>query len=486
MSFSSTSLALLTDLYQLTMAQGYFHLQMAEKKSSFYLSFRKKPFQGSYAIAAGISPFLEFIENFRYDPSDLKYLEGLKAKDGSHLFTSSFLDYLANLKLTCDIDAVEEGTVIFPYQPLVRINGPLLQAQLLETPLLNYFNFQTLIATKASRICLAAAPTEVVEFGVRRAQGIDGGISASRAAFIGGCVSSSNVLAGKLMGIPVAGTQAHSWIMAHETEEEAFENYAKTAPSNCSFLIDTFDSIEGVKNAIRVAKRIFRSGAGLVAVRIDSGDLLSLSKQVRELLDQASLLNVKIMATNDLDEFAIKNLMEQGAKIDIWGVGTNLVTGKDQPAFDGVYKLSALEKQRSGFQGVMKISNNVSKTTDPGQLQLRRYEKNGKNLFDVVFDDKRKTHPFTKVIDRFDPSNIKEIPKDATYRDLLIPFVRDGKVVSKKKTLEQIRHHREIELKGFDQKIFELQNPSTYFVGLEESLYNYKNQLIKKIKINSN
>lgn len=251
MSFSSTSLALLTDLYQLTMAQGYFQLQMAEKKSSFYLSFRKKPFQGSYAIAAGISPFLDFIENFRYDPSDLKYLEGLKAKDGSHLFSSSFLDYLANLKLTCDMDAVEEGSVIFPYQPLVRINGPLLQAQLLETPLLNYFNFQTLIATKASRICLAAAPNEVVEFGVRRAQGIDGGISASRAAFIGGCVSSSNVLAGKLMGIPVAGTQAHSWIMAHETEEEAFENYAKTAPSNCSFLIDTFDTIEGVKKCNR-------------------------------------------------------------------------------------------------------------------------------------------------------------------------------------------------------------------------------------------
>ena len=270
------SLALLTDLYELTMAYGYWKLGMAEREAAFNVFFRRKPFSGGFAITAGLEIALEFLEHFRYSAADLAYLETLRGSDGTALFEPGFLEYLEKFSFKCDIDAMPEGTPVFPYEPILRVQGPILHAQLLETPLLNILNFQTLIATKSARVCWAARPDPVVEFGVRRAQGIDGGLSASRAAFIGGCESTSNVLAGKVYGIPVKGTHAHSWIMAFDDEEASFEAYAGVMPNNCIFLIDTYETIGGVKKAISVAKKMRQKGIEMIGVRLDSGDLAQL------------------------------------------------------------------------------------------------------------------------------------------------------------------------------------------------------------------
>lgn len=476
------SFTLLTDLYQLIMAQGYWRLGMADRQSCFHLFFRRKPFHGNYAVVAGIESVLDFIENFRYDPSDLEYLASLLAKDGSALFDKQFLKYLSLLKMECTLDAVEEGSIVFPYEPLIRVRGSLLQAQLLESPLLNLFNFQTLIATKASRICLAAFPDEVIEFGVRRAQGVDGALSATRSAYVGGCHSTSNVLGGKLFGIPVSGTQAHSWVMAHETEEEAFENFAKTTPGNCAFLIDTYNSIKGAKKAIEVAKRIKKQGINLIALRLDSGDLADLSIRIRKLLDEAGMQSVKIMATNELDEFIIRDLKHQGAKVNLWGVGTNLVTGKDQPALDGVYKLAALQNKEGVWEHTLKISESLSKTTDPGILQLRRFELDGSYHYDIIFDELSENKEVCLAIDPLDPARHQEVNSDLKYKDLLIPMVSKGKVIYKTPCLSDIRQRTYTELEKFDPSILRFLHPNLYFVGLEESLYHKKLSLIGKIK----
>lgn len=477
------SLVLLTDLYQLIMAQGYWRLGMADRQSCFHLFFRRKPFQGNYAIVAGIESILDFIENFRYEASDLNYLEGLLAKDGSSLFDKQFLKYLGSLKMACNIDAIEEGSVVFPYEPLLRVTGSLLQAQLLESTLLNLFNFQTLIATKASRICLAAFPDEVIEFGVRRAQGVDGALSATRSSYVGGCHSTSNVLGGKLFDIPVSGTQAHSWVMAHETEEEAFENFAQTTPGNCAFLIDTYNSIKGAKKAIQVAKRIKKQGINLIALRIDSGDLADLSIRIRKLLDEADMQSVKIMATNELDEFIIRDLKHQGAKVNLWGVGTNLVTAKDQPALDGVYKLAALQNKEGVWEHTLKISESLSKTTDPGILQVRRFEKDGQYQYDFIFDELSQSKEIYAAIDPLDASRRQEVDIDVKYKDLLIPMVAKGQVIYKTPPLSQIRDRTYQELGKFDSSVLRFLYPNLYFVGLEETMYQKKLSLIKNIKI---
>ena len=348
------SLSLLTDFYQLSMAYGYWKLGIAERESVFHLFFRRKPFNGGFAISAGLETVLEFLHGFHYTQTDLAYLEQLNGGDGKPFFDPAFLEYLSKFSFQCDIDAMPEGTPVFPYEPLLRVQGPILQAQLLESPLLNIINFQTLVATKSARICWAARPDPVVEFGLRRAQGIDGALAASRAAFIGGCESTSNVLAGKIYGIPVKGTHAHSWIMAFDDEEESFEAFAQAMPNNCIFLIDTYASIEGVNKAIRVGKNMRDKGVEMIGVRLDSGDLAHLSIEIRKLLDAAGFPDAKIMASNELDEHIIKDLKHQDAKVNVWGVGTNLVTGKDQPALDGVYKISAIkddEKRKMAIQG---------------------------------------------------------------------------------------------------------------------------------------
>ncbi len=476
------SLSLLTDLYQLTMAYGYWKMGMADQKAVFHLSFRKKPFNGEFAVAAGLETALNFIDNFQYSPSDLKYLEGLKAGDGKPLFEVEFLEFLRTLSFQCDIDALEEGTVVFPHEPILRVQGPILQAQLLESALLNIINFQTLIATKAARICWAARPDPVVEFGVRRAQGIDGALSASRAAFIGGCESTSNVLAGKVFDIPVRGTHAHSWIMAFEDEQIAFEKYAESIPQNCIFLIDTYDTINGVRKAIQVALKMRQKGVEIFGVRLDSGDLAHLSISVRKILDEAGFPKVKIMVSNELDEFIINDLKHQGAKIDIWGVGTNLVTSKDQSALDGVYKLSAMEDVSGQWQYKVKISEQLVKVTNPGILQTRRYFDANGNVADMIYDIHSTLEGNSQFVHPLDPTQWQSIPSNMQYIDLLIPVVRQGKRVYRSPPLEQIQKKAQADLARFHPGTRRFLYPQSYFVGLEKSLYEMKLNLIRDLK----
>jgi len=326
---------LLTDLYQLTMAYGYWKNQVHEREAVFHLFFRKNPFNSGFSVACGLADVIEYIDTFQFDQDELAYLATLKGNDGQPLFDAGFLDYLKHLQFTCDIDAIPEGTLVFPHEPLVRVRGPIIQCQILETALLNIVNFQTLIATKAARICHAAAPEPVLEFGLRRAQGIDGGMAASRAAHIGGCTATSNVLAGMRYGIPVKGTHAHSWVMSFDTEEEAFEAYADAMPNNCVFLVDTYDTLEGVRTAVRVGKRLREKGHELVGIRLDSGDLAYLSIEARKILDEGGFPKALVVASNDLDEHIITSIKQQGGKVGIWGVGTKLVTAYDQPAMGG-------------------------------------------------------------------------------------------------------------------------------------------------------
>src|SRR5262245_39386033 len=326
------SLALLTDLYQLTMAAGYWKSGVSEREAVFHLTFRRPPFGGGYAIAAGIAPAVEYLRRFRFTTDDVAYLSTLRDGEKQPLFKPAFLAYLRELRFTCTVDAIPEGALAFPHEPILRVRGPILQAQLVETPLLTLINFQTLIATKAARIVQAARGGPVVEFGLRRAQGIDGGLGASRAAYIGGCAGTSNVLAGKLLGIPVLGTHAHSWVMFHGDELAAFRAYADALPGNCTFLVDTYDTIDGVRHAIEVGHELRARGHELAGVRLDSGDLAELSITVRKMLDDGGFPDAKIVASNDLDETLIASLHEQGAMIDVWGVGTKLVTCYDQPA----------------------------------------------------------------------------------------------------------------------------------------------------------
>ncbi|MCB1094436.1 MAG: nicotinate phosphoribosyltransferase [Verrucomicrobiae bacterium] len=380
-------LGLLTDLYQLTMAYGYWKQGRHEDEAVFHLFFRKLPFDVPCAIACGIEYVRGFLEAFRFESSDLAFLAEMCGNDGRPLFDPEFLDYLGTLELTCDIDAVVEGEAVFAHEPMVRVRGPLLQCQLLETPLLNLINFQTLIATKAAEICAAAGSDPVFEFGLRRAQGIDGGLAASRAAYIGGCTGTSNVLAGKLFDIPVKGTHAHSWVMSFDDEITAFRAYADALPNNCTFLVDTYDTVEGVRNAIAIGKELQRAGQRLAGIRLDSGDLAALSKLARALLDEGGFADAAIVASNDLDATAILQLKEQGAKIDVWGVGTKLVTAYDRPALGGVYKLAAIRAgDDAEWQMKVKLSDEPAKVSIPGiQQVVRRTDAAGRPIEDVIY-----------------------------------------------------------------------------------------------------
>lgn len=476
------SLSLLTDLYELTMAYGYWKKGMADKKAVFHLFFRKKPFNGGFAVAAGLETFLDFLEQFHYSASDLGYLEQLRGEDGKPIFEKKFLDYLSHLKFDVDIDAVMEGTPVFPYEPIVRVRGSILPAQLLESPLLNIINFQTLIATKSARICWAARPDPVIEFGMRRAQGIDGALSASRASYIGGCEATSNVLAGKLYEIPVRGTHAHSWIMAFDEEIEAFEAFSDVLPSNCIFLIDTYDTIDGVKKAIDVGQKMRKKGIEMSGVRIDSGDLAHLSIQIRKILDDAGFPKARIMASNELDEQIINDLKHQGACVNLWGVGTNLVTGKDQPALDGVYKLSAIQDAKGNWQNKVKLSEQLVKMTDPGILQVRRYFDDKGYIADMVYDVDTELKGRLQFIDPLDPTRFQIANDDMRYRDLLIPAYSQGKRIYQSPTLKQIQKKAQDELAMLHPGMRRFLYPQPYFVGLEKSLYQKKLQLIADLK----
>ena len=322
--------ALLTDLYQITMAQGYWESGKGATEACFHMYFRDYPFKGGYAVACGMAQLAELVEGFAFSEEDRAYLASLDAPGGGRLFKQEFLDYLAGYRLSVDIDAVPEGTVVFPHEPIVRVCGPIMDCQLIETALLNCVNFETLIATKAARVC-QAAQAPVAEFGLRRAQGAAGGLWASRAAVVGGCASTSNVLAGKLFGIPVSGTHAHSWVMSFPDELTAFREYARVMPKNCVLLVDTYDVEQGIKNAITVGLEMRERGERLSGIRIDSGDLSWLARMARAMLDEAGLTDCGIVLSNDLDEFTIQSIRDEGAQVTSWGVGTKLACAYDQP-----------------------------------------------------------------------------------------------------------------------------------------------------------
>ncbi|HET9226425.1 MAG TPA: nicotinate phosphoribosyltransferase, partial [Thermoanaerobaculia bacterium] len=403
------SLALLTDLYELTMAYGYWRSGTHTKEAVFVHHFRKPPFSSGFTVACGLAPVIEFIEHFRFDEDDLTYLAGLLGNDGKPLFDGEFLDMLRDLRFECDIDAVPEGTVVFPHEPLIRVRGPILQAQILETPLLTILNFQTLIATKAARVCLAAQGDTVLEFGLRRAQGIDGGLSASRAAYAGGCHGTSNVLAGKLFGIPVGGTHAHSWVLSFDSELESFEAYARALPNNCVFLVDTYDTLEGVRHAVQVGKWLREQGREMIGVRLDSGDLAYLSKEARKILDDSGFPEVAIYASSELDEHLVESLKLQGSRIAVWGVGTNLVTAKDDPALGGVYKLTAVREPGEPWDYKVKLSEQAVKITTPGILQVRRFSDGGQLIADMIYDEEMGAPAAPTIVDPADLTRRKEI-----------------------------------------------------------------------------
>ncbi|QHT71385.1 nicotinate phosphoribosyltransferase [Rhodocytophaga rosea] len=477
------SLTLLTDLYQLTMAYGYWKSGMADKEAVFNMFFRRNPFQGGYTIACGLAHVVEFLQYFQFSEDDLAYLDTLTGNDDQPLFEPDFLKYLRNLRFTCDIDAIPEGTAVFPQEPMLRIKGPILQCQLLETPILNILNFQSLIATKAARIVQVTKGEPILEFGLRRAQGIDGGLTASRAAYIGGCAATSNVLAGKLFNIPVKGTHAHSWIMSFDTELEAFETYAKVMPNNCIFLVDTYDSIEGVKKAIQVGKQLKAKGYKMAGIRLDSGDLAYLSIEARKLLDEAGFQEASILASNDLDENIINSLKNQGATINVWGVGTKLVTAYDQPALGGVYKLAAIRNDQDEWDYKIKLSEQVIKISTPGIQQVRRYHNGNGFIADMIYDTESFVSNRSSVmIDPMDYTKRRKLDNSAPYEDLLVPVFREGKLIYELPPIEAIKERVQGQLSMFHEGIKRFANPHIYPVGLEKNLYDFKTNLILKLR----
>ena len=476
------SLALLTDFYQLTMAYAYWKSGKAEQEAVFNLFFRKHPFQGGFTLAAGLDYVIDYCKNFKFGKEDIHYLSEMKDKEGERMFDPGFLDYLSNMKFTCDIDAVEEGTVVFPNAPMIRVKGPLIQCQLLETPLLNIFNFQTLIATKAARINLAAKGEPVLEFGLRRAQGIDGVLAASRASFIEGCTSTSNVMAGKLFGIPVSGTHAHSWIMSFETELEAFEAYADAFPDQCIFLVDTYDTLNGVKNAIKVGEALRSRGKEMVGIRIDSGDLAYYSNKAREMLDEAGFPDAKIVASNDLDEHIITSLKGQEASINVWGVGTKLVTAFDQPALGAVYKLSAIRIENGTYVPKIKISQQSLKINVPGFHNVKRYYSKGMAVADMIYLEDQEINPKgIVIIDPIDSTRRKRIMPYFYQEEILLkPIFREGKQVYSSPDLSAIRNRAASQLESLDKTHKRMVNPHLYPVGLEENLHHLRTELVLK------
>ncbi len=470
------SLALLTDLYQLTMACGYWKAGLSEREAVFHLTYRRPPFKGGYAIAAGIAPALAYLKRFSFTADDVGYLGTLRDAEGEPLFPQGFLDHLRQLRFECTVDAVPEGAVVFPHEPILRVRGPILQAQLVETALLTLVNFQTLIATKAARVVSAARGAPVLEFGLRRAQGIDGGIGASRAAYIGGCAATSNVLAGKLLGIPVRGTHAHSWVMFHADELASFRAYADALPGNCTFLVDTYETLDGVRNAIVVGRELRARGHDLVGIRLDSGDLAHLSIEARKLLDAAGFPGAKIVASNDLDEHLIGTILEQGARIDMWGVGTKLVTAYDQPALGGVYKLGASRDENGVWREAIKLSEQPIKISNPGVLQVRRLTKGGELAGDVIYDSE---HGYTgaELHDIENPTAAVLRPTFDHEEDLLVTVVNRG-AFAPLGDLETARRRAASDLAALSQRTKRFANPQPYAVGLDRHVHRRKQELI--------
>ena len=471
------NLTMLTDLYQLTMMYGYFKKGMVEDKAIFDVFFRKGAGESEYAIVAGLEQAIDLIKNLHFGEEDVEYLRSLD------LFSEDFLEFLKKLHFTGEIYAMPEGTVAFPYEPIVRVKANIIEAQLIETALLNIINHQTLIATKASRVCMAANGGSVLEFGLRRAQGPDAGLYGARAAVIGGCTSTSNVLAGQYFHLKTAGTHAHSWVMSFDSEVEAFRAYAQIFPDSCLLLVDTYDTLHsGMPNAIKVFDELRQNGHEPVGIRLDSGDLAYLSKECRKMLDEAGYPNAKICASSDLDEKLIRDLKLQGAKIDIWGVGTKLITSENCPALGGVYKLAARE-HNSKWMPKIKISENVWKITNPGYKKVVRIYSNAtdKALADLIMLDEEnvdKTKPL-EIFDQHETWKRKKLTNFYT-KDLLIPIFIDGKCVYESPDVMDIRENALKELDTFWDEYKRVTNPHVYKVDLSFKLWQLKQELLKQ------
>lgn len=476
----SRNLTLLTDLYELTMMQGYYKTGN-HKKVIFEVFYRKNPFGGGYAIACGLEQVIDYINNLKFSEDDILYLKS------TGIFSDDFLDYLKDFKFTGDIYAIPEGTVIFPRVPLMKVIAPVDQAQLMETALLNIINHQSLIASKAARVCFSAGETPVMEFGLRRAQGPDSGVYGARAAVIAGCVGTSNVLAGKMFDIPVMGTHAHSWIMSFDSEYEAFKAYAKLYPESCTLLVDTYDTLQsGVPNAIRVFKEMQEEGIKLKSygIRLDSGDLAYLTKRARAMLDEAGFAGAVISASGDLDEFLIESLRQQSAAIGSWGVGTKMITAYDQPAFGGVYKITAIEDENGIFQPKIKISENTAKITDPGDKETYRVYDENEKIFADLIALKSESYDETEPLELFDPNETWKRttlePGKYRLRKLLVPVFEDGFCVYERKSTRQIRDYCIKEKETLWDEVKRLINPHEVHVDLSEELFNLRNEMLHK------
>ncbi len=480
------NLTLLTDFYELTMMQGYY-ANNNNDTVVFDLFYRSNPCGSGYAISAGLEQAIEYIESLNFTSEDLEYLRGLG------IFREDFLSYLKDFKFTGDIYAVPEGTVIFPMAPILKVIAPIMEAQLIETALLNIINHQSLIATKASRVVYAAKGAAVMEFGLRRAQGPDAGTLGARAAVIGGCAGTSNVLSAKLYDLPALGTHAHSWIMSFENEITAFRKYAELYPKNFTLLVDTYDTLRsGVPNAIQVFKEYRDAGKtpDKYGIRLDSGDLAYLSKKARKMLDDAGFHDATITASNDLDEHIIDSLMTEGAEIDSWGVGTKLITSKDCPAFGGVYKLAAI-KEDGDFVAKLKVSDNQAKVTNPGNKKVYRiYEKDtGKIKADLIALEEEE-YSSSEPLLLFDPIATwkKTYLKADTYtlRELLVPIFLSGKCVYKSPSVLEIRQYCQEELDTLWDEARRLTNPHMVYVDLSNKLYQMKTSLLDEASLMSN
>ena len=483
---STLNLTLLTDLYERTMMQGYFknHNQDVVVFDAFY---RNNPCDGGYSVYAGLAQVIDYIENLHFDADDINYLRSLK------IFDEDFLEYLSNFKFSGDIYAVPEGSLIFPREPLVKVVAPIMEAQLIETAILNIVNHQCLIATKAARVCYAAKGDNVMEFGLRRAQGPDSGTYGARAAVIGGCSGTSNVLAGQMFHVPVLGTHAHSWIMSFPDEYTAFRKYAELYPSACILLVDTYDTLKsGIPNAIRVFTEMRDAGIPLTyyGIRMDSGDLAYLSKQVRKMLDEAGFPDAVISASNDLDEYLIESLKLQGAAISSWGVGTNLITSKDNPAFGGVYKLAAIRTADGSFQPKIKLSENVEKVTNPGNKTFYRVydKKTGKIKADLIclYDETFDESEDLKLFDPNAPWKKTRLPGGSyTLREMLIPVIKAGKTIYTSPGVMEIREICNHEKDTIWDETKRFVNPQEIYVDLSQKLYDMKTTLLNEMSMDS-
>ncbi len=477
-------MTLLTDLYELTMMQGYYE-QGQNEKVIFDMFYRTNPCNNGYAVCAGLEQVIDYVKNLNFTYEDVDYLRSLG------IFKEDFLSYLSGFHFSGDIYAIPEGTVVFPREPLINVVAPIMEAQLIETAILNIINHQSLIATKASRIVFAAEGDGIMEFGLRRAQGPDAGLYGARAAMIGGCVGTSNVLAGKMFGVPVMGTHAHSWIMSFKDEYTAFKTYAEMYPDNCTLLVDTYDTLKsGVPNAIRVFQEMKAEGKTFkkYGIRLDSGDLAYLSKEARKMLDDAGFTDATICASNDLDEYLLHDLKMQDAKINLWGVGTNLITSKDCPSFGGVYKLAAIADENGKFVPKIKLSENTEKMTNPGDKTIYRiYDKaTGKVRADLIcfVDETYDPNDDLLLFDPVDTWKKTLLPGGSyTMRELLEPIFKNGECVYDSPSVPSIADYCRQEKTTLWDETKRLFNPHQIHVDLSQKLYDEKQSLLDQMSV---